>query len=1166
MPSQLSAESFIAVVQKSGLVEAERLQRLTDEHRADHGNEITADSLAEFLVTRQVLTPWQAEKLLQGKHKGYFLGKYRLLSLLGRGGMSHVYLGEHMLMRRRCAIKVLPVKRVNDSSYLKRFIRESEAVAKLDHPNIVRAYDIDHQTDRENEIHFLVMEYVEGISLQELVAREGPVPFCEAVEWIRQAAQGLAYAHRMGLVHRDIKPGNLLLDRQGVIKILDLGLARFFDQERGDSDALTIQHDERVLGTADYLAPEQALDSHTVDARADIYSLGCTLYFLLTGHPPFTEGTLAQRLMAHQQKEPPPVEGERADLPADLAQIVRKMMAKRPEERYATADEVADVLMEWLTTHADEHWRSKHTFVFGRGETATAAGGGRALGIGSGILAPSERSPSSAVAAARSAPSSSTKTVVRQPPPATTPSSLSPTVAAAAAPVRQEKPVMDAQSPEPQPQSTPPQTAAPSKSGLPPAPPATAKPAGVKLVAKPVQPAQPLGARAQTQEAGRREPVSTAQPAASAPTDMPAAAAPPAPEIAATPEEAPVLEPELASFFAGLSASDTQGPSATAKQKAPVKATQPAANVPAAPPPPASPPPAPAPVFSVVDTVNEFDPQAVAAAEPVVEVEVHGEIQFAEPVPGPVAPTLPQAAALPAESAPPSSGEPPLAETVAYVASEPEPELTVAAAPEPVGQDVPFPLITETPRSVVTKAKRSTRPAAAPPAVQAPAKTRGSFSLKSLSRPVLLASAAVVTVLILVVGGLALGLFSSAERGGKRVTKGKGNSSTAQKKTTEQKDLESARSATTTATAATDWSQKRVAKVGPGGDFRTISEALQTVQRHFRPLLRSDRFLIQVAAGTYGETLSITGPNFPENVVIEAEQGAVLAPSQGNEPVLRVHNVEGFEIRRIGIQAAGRPVAIELSDRLPRCRLQQMTLEGFTRTGIVVRGGVAFSFQDSRLFLQDLTLRGSAEAVGLSIERGQGAGATDTSHVQIERCRFLGPLAAGATLQGADLLDIEFRECIFAKCQVGVKFAEQTGWRECQFVQNTFYQCGYGVLIAEQPPPTQKGLSFRRNLFAETAQTEVFIQQGFDYQKMIDAQMLGPMTGNWTDKPKVDPKELPPGELSLFYNGRSGVENYAFVSTDPAHERFLAPRGDSPHANVGPEQSGDRPWIGALGP
>lgn len=1166
MPSQLSAESFIAVVQKSGLVEAERLQRLTDEHRADRGHEITADSLAEFLVARQVLTPWQAEKLLQGKHKGYFLGKYRLLSLLGRGGMSHVYLGEHVLMRRRCAIKVLPVKRVNDSSYLKRFIRESEAVAKLDHPNIVRAYDIDHQTDRENEIHFLVMEYVEGISLQELVARDGPVPFCEAVEWIRQAAQGLAYAHRMGLVHRDIKPGNLLLDRQGVIKILDLGLARFFDQERGDSDALTIQHDERVLGTADYLAPEQALDSHSVDARADIYSLGCTLYFLLTGHPPFTEGTLAQRLMAHQQKEPPPVEGERADVPADLAQIVRKMMAKRPEDRYATADEVAEVLMGWLTTHADEDWRSKHTFVFSRGETAAPIGGARAPGSGSGILAPSERSPSSAVTAARSSPSSSTKTAVRQPPSATipSPSSLSPSVAAAAAPVRQEKPVMAAQSPEPQPQPTSPQTAATPQSAPPSAPPATVKPAGGKLVAKPVQPGQPVSARAQPQEVARREPVSTALPTGSASTEVTAAAAPSAAESAAPPVEAPVLEPELASFFAGLSASDTQGPSATAKQKTPAKAAQPAAAVPAAPPPPAVPSPVPAPVFSVVDTVNEFDPQAVAAAEPVAEVEVHGEIQFAEPEPGPVAITLPPAAAPAPESAPLSSGQPPLPETVVHVAAEPDQERTVAAASEPVAQELPFPLITEPPRSVVTKGKRPARTAAAPTAAQAPAKTRAAFSLKRLSRPVLLASVAVVTVLVLVVGGFALGLFGSAPQSGKRVTKGKSSSTAAQKKTTEQKAPGSAQANTTA--AATDWSQKRVAKVGPGGDFRTISEALQTAQRHFRPLLRSDRFLIQVAAGTYGESLSITGPNFPENVVIEAEPGTVLAPSQGNDPVLRVHNVEGFEIRRVGIQAAGRPVAVELSDRLPRCRMQQMTIEGFTRTGIAVRGAVAFSFQDSRLFLQDLTLRGSAEAVGLSIERGQGAGATDTSHVQIERCRFLGPLAAGATLQGADLLDIEFRECIFAQCQVGVKFAEQTGWRECQFVQNTFYQCGYGVLIAEQPPPTQKGLSFRRNLFAETAQTEVFIQQGFDYQKMIDAQMLGPMSGNWTDKPKVDPKDLPAGELSLFYNGRSGVENYAFVSTDPAHERFLAPRGDSPQAQVGPEQSGDRPWIGALGP
>jgi serine/threonine-protein kinase len=364
MSSKLNVETFVAVLKKSGLIEADRLQRSVAEFTAQGGSPDDSPRLADFLVANGTITRWQSEKLLQGKHKGYFLGKYRLLSLLGKGGMSSVYLAEHVLMRRRCALKVLPTKRVTDSSYLARFHREAQAVASLDHPNIVRAYDVDHQVDRDNEIHFLVMEYVEGYSLQELVQKQGVIGFCDAAEYIRQAALGLHHAHEAGMVHRDVKPGNLLVDPNGVVKVLDLGLARFFTGDE-DEDALTIRHDEKVLGTADYLAPEQALDSHTVDARADIYGLGCTMYFLLTGRPPFTEGTLAQRLMAHQTKTPPAVETLRPDTPPSLAAILRKMMAKKPEDRHATAKETAEVLFAWIDANADSDWRQAHSGIFG---------------------------------------------------------------------------------------------------------------------------------------------------------------------------------------------------------------------------------------------------------------------------------------------------------------------------------------------------------------------------------------------------------------------------------------------------------------------------------------------------------------------------------------------------------------------------------------------------------------------------------------------------------------------------------------------------------------------------------------------------------------------------------------------------------------------------------
>ncbi len=371
MSSKLNVETFIAVLKKSGLIEADRLQRSVADYTAKGGSPDDSHKLADFLVANGIITRWQSDKLLQGKHKGYFLGKYRLLSLLGKGGMSSVYLAEHVLMRRRCALKVLPTKRVTDSSYLARFHREAQAVASLDHPNIVRAYDVDHQVDRDNEIHFLVMEYVEGFSLQELVQNQGVLGFCDTAEYIRQAALGLHNAHEAGMVHRDVKPGNLLVDPNGVVKVLDLGLARFFTGDE-DEDALTIRHDEKVLGTADYLAPEQALDSHTVDARADIYGLGCTMYFLLTGRPPFTEGTLAQRLMAHQTKTPPAVESLRPDMPLSLAAIVRKMMSKKPEDRYSTAKENADALFAWIDANADPDWRTAHSGIFGTRSSETS--------------------------------------------------------------------------------------------------------------------------------------------------------------------------------------------------------------------------------------------------------------------------------------------------------------------------------------------------------------------------------------------------------------------------------------------------------------------------------------------------------------------------------------------------------------------------------------------------------------------------------------------------------------------------------------------------------------------------------------------------------------------------------------------------------------------------
>ncbi|MDR1141424.1 MAG: serine/threonine protein kinase, partial [Planctomycetaceae bacterium] len=301
--------------------------------------------VASALVRRYLLTVWHVKQLLKKRYRGFFLRQYKILGHLGSGGMSSVYLAEHTLMQRRVAVKVLPRKRLEKSIYLERFIREAQAIASLDHPNIVRAYDIDH----EGDLHYIVMEYFPGENLQKIIEKEGKITFARIVNILRQTADALAYAHAVGVIHRDVKPGNILVNSQGEVKILDLGLA-LLDERRYEGRITHIQEDT-ILGTADYLAPEQALDSHKVDARADIYSLGGVLYFCLTGHPPFPDGSVSKRLLDHQQKEPPSILIDRPDAPEDLILLCRKMMSKRPDDRQQSAMEVVQDFENWLVKY-----------------------------------------------------------------------------------------------------------------------------------------------------------------------------------------------------------------------------------------------------------------------------------------------------------------------------------------------------------------------------------------------------------------------------------------------------------------------------------------------------------------------------------------------------------------------------------------------------------------------------------------------------------------------------------------------------------------------------------------------------------------------------------------------------------------------------------------------
>jgi serine/threonine protein kinase len=309
------------------------------------------DPLANLLIREGLLTYFQTKQIKQGRYKRFSIAnKYKLLELIGVGGMGAVYLCEHILMHRLVAIKVLPIEKLSDPSHQERFYREARAVAALNHPNIVQAYDI----DQYEQLHFLVMEYVDGASLQEIVARYmlekrwfDPI---RAAHYIAQAALGLQHGHELGMVHRDIKPGNLLLDRHGVIKVLDMGLARFFNKQQ---DCVTEKYDEKcVLGTADYLAPEQAV-SNIVDIRADIYALGGTFYFLLTGQPPFPEGTVTAKLVAHQTRQPRPVESFRKDVPVGMLEVLRVMMAKNPTDRFQQPIEVAQALAPWVQQPID---------------------------------------------------------------------------------------------------------------------------------------------------------------------------------------------------------------------------------------------------------------------------------------------------------------------------------------------------------------------------------------------------------------------------------------------------------------------------------------------------------------------------------------------------------------------------------------------------------------------------------------------------------------------------------------------------------------------------------------------------------------------------------------------------------------------------------------------
>lgn len=349
MPA-VTTKDLIELVRSLPLLDARQLAEL--ERLARQGTD--ARALAREMIQQGWLTPYQANQLLQGRAAELVLGSYLLLERIGEGGMGQVFKARHQKMGRMVALKLIRKDRLQDPDAGRRFEQEIRAAAQLSHPNIVAAYDAAQVGDS----HFLVMEYVEGIDLARQVKEGGPLPVEQAVAYVTQAALGLQHAHERGMVHRDIKPSNLLVSvKEGGVKILDMGLARVL--EGGEHDATNpLTETEVVIGTPDYEAPEQAMHSRQADIRADLYSLGCTLYFLLTGRPPFPGGNTTEKLVKHQLEEPVPVEQLRSEMPPGLANVLRKLMAKRPEDRYQTPAELITVLEAGLKSGA---WKGPAT-------------------------------------------------------------------------------------------------------------------------------------------------------------------------------------------------------------------------------------------------------------------------------------------------------------------------------------------------------------------------------------------------------------------------------------------------------------------------------------------------------------------------------------------------------------------------------------------------------------------------------------------------------------------------------------------------------------------------------------------------------------------------------------------------------------------------------------
>lgn len=348
MSTQLNSV-LVQTALASRLVTAEQIHRAIvtacdgGDERSVAASEVSDDAIGRRLVELGFLNPWQVEQLKAGRAK-FTLGPYRILDAIGRGGMGHVFKAEHQLLGRVEAIKVLPRSKTTSETIAK-FHHEIRTQAQLDHPNLVRI----HYADQEGDTYFFVTEFVPGTDLRRLVRRCGPLPAAAAALIVQQAAEGLEHAHRRGLVHRDIKPGNLLVTPGAVTKLIDLGLAWYLE-----SDIQAAKEGDRlkIVGTADYLAPETIRSPGSIMPISDIYSLGCTLYYAVTGKVPFPGGNPADKMQRHLHELPLSPDQLQPNLPREFVELIGQMMAKDHHQRIPSAAIVAERLRQWASDEA----------------------------------------------------------------------------------------------------------------------------------------------------------------------------------------------------------------------------------------------------------------------------------------------------------------------------------------------------------------------------------------------------------------------------------------------------------------------------------------------------------------------------------------------------------------------------------------------------------------------------------------------------------------------------------------------------------------------------------------------------------------------------------------------------------------------------------------------